>query len=75
MIILNSGPVPVRVAGRWLQPGEAMPVENLEVAYRLMEANPNVVESGKPENKPMVSGQTEQDPGVWQPGRPSRRKK
>lgn len=51
MIILNNGPVPVRVAGRWLQPGESMPVESLEVAYRLMAANPDVVEPGKEPEK------------------------
>lgn len=55
MIILNSGPVPVRVAGRWLQPGEMLDVDPA-VAGRLMAANPVVVESGsepaKPDGKP-----------------------
>lgn len=52
MVILNNGPVPVRVAGRWLQPGENTEVD-AAVALRLMSANPDVVEPGKePERQP-----------------------
>lgn len=52
MIILNNGPVPVRVAGRWLQPGENTDAD-VAVALRLMSANPDVVEPGKePERQP-----------------------
>ena len=49
--ILNRGPVPVRVAGRWLQSGETLDVDPT-VAGRLMAANPDVVEPGKEPEKP-----------------------
>lgn len=46
MIILNNGPVPVRVAGQWLQPGASLSVAD-DLAQRMMAANPDVVEPGK----------------------------
>lgn len=51
MIILNNGLVPVRVAGRWLQPSETAEVDTT-VALRLMAANLGVVEPGKESVKP-----------------------
>lgn len=67
MIILNNGPVPVRVAGRWLQPGESMPVASLEVAYRLMAANSDVVEAGKQPDPANDNKPTEDMPAVGEP--------
>lgn len=40
--ITNTGTVPVRVAGQYLQPGESFPVAE-DVAARLMEVNPDIV--------------------------------
>lgn len=81
MIILNNGPVPVRVAGCWLQPGKAMPVESLAVALRLMAANPDVVEAGKepdPANDDNLTADVpavEAEPEIIEPSTAVKRKK
>lgn len=53
--ITNTGSVPVRVAGQYLQPGDSLPVVDA-TAVALMLANPDVVEAGsepaKAEDKP-----------------------
>jgi hypothetical protein len=52
--ITNTGESPVRVAGRYLQQGESVPVAD-EVAALVMANNPAVaVADAEPEKKPAV---------------------
>lgn len=67
MIILNNGPVSVRVAGRWLQSGEMLDVDPV-VAGRLMAANPDVVEPGKEPEKP-TEDLPAVEPEIVEPGK------
>lgn len=54
IIITNTGETPVRVAGRYLQQGESVPVAD-EVAALVMAGNPAIVVAGaEPEKKPVV---------------------